>query len=303
MGLPSISPLLQKPLKPLNDAEGDRLARQLPEVVDAHVHLFPEGLFRAVWDWFDQHGWPIRYRLNAPQILDFLFQRGISHVVGLQYAHKAGMAEELNRLMIGWMAEYPRLVGLATCFPGEPDADAILQRGFDQGLKGVKLHVHVQGFELDNPEMDPIYRVCCDNDRPLLMHAGREPKSPAYQHDPYALCSTERVERVLQRYPDLKLCVPHMGLGESPVYAELIERYNNLWLDTTMALSNYFDETGVPDLRGLRLERIMYGSDFPNIPYAWDREINAIADRGLNAGQLEQIFAKTARGFYAIDSE
>jgi hypothetical protein len=27
------------------------------------------------------------------------------------------------------------------------------------------------------------------------------------------------------------------------------------------------------DLKNYRLDRIMYVSDFPNIPYAWDREL------------------------------
>lgn len=262
-------PLLQLPLPALDDAEGDRLPVNMPLVIDAHVHLFPTKLFQAVWGWFDKYGWPIRYRLSAPEIVKFLTARGVSHIVGLQYAHKPGMAEELNHLMAGWMDEYPQLVGLATCFPGEKGAAAILGSAFENGLKGVKLHIHVQGFDMNAPELEAVYRACIEHDRPLLMHAGREPKSPAYRCDPYALCSTARVEKILQRFPDLRLCVPHMGLGECDAYARLIENYDNLWLDTTMALSNYFTEVAAPDIRTMRLDRIMYGSDFPNIPYAW----------------------------------
>lgn len=292
--------LLNVPLPALNDVEGERLPCSLPAVVDAHVHLFPDGLFKAVQAWFDQHGWPIRYRLSSAEVLCYLFDRGVEHVVGLQYAHKGGMAAGLNDYMVELCARFPRLVGLATIFPGETDAEQILKKAFDRGLKGVKLHIHVQGFDMNGPELDTIYRCCIEHDRPLLMHAGREPKSPAYAHDPYQLCDVNRVERVIRVYPELRLCVPHMGIDETRAYAELIERYDNLWLDTTMALADYFPNLDLPVLSDLRLERIMYGSDFPNIPYAWDRELKRLLAMDLSEHQLTQILGATARGFYGI---
>ena len=296
------SMLLGKPLPALDDVEGAALPAALPPVVDAHVHLFPEKLFQAVQAWFDKHGWPIRYRMSSEALLEFLFQRGVGHIVGLQYAHKAGMAEELNSYMIGLCRQFPRLAGLATIFPGEPGADQILARAFEQGLRGVKLHIHVQGFKMNGPEMDNIYRVCSEHDKPLLMHAGREPKSPAYAHDPYTLCAADRVEMILKGYPDLRLCVPHLGIDETSAYARLIERYDNLWLDTTMALAAYFPGLELPDLRTMRLDRILYGSDFPNIPYAWDREIKQILQLGLNEKQLSQVLGGNARDLYRIQA-
>ncbi|MGA9520451.1 MAG: hypothetical protein WBV82_03245 [Myxococcaceae bacterium] len=93
------------PLPALDDAEGERLPALLPPVVDAHVHLFPDGVFEAIWRWFDQYGWPIRY----------------------------------------------------------------------------KLHCHVQCFSADEDRMEPIYAACESFDRPLVMHAGREPASAQYE--------------------------------------------------------------------------------------------------------------------------
>jgi predicted TIM-barrel fold metal-dependent hydrolase len=55
--------LLQTPLPALNDPESDHVPELLPGVIDAHVHLFPDHLFKSVWQWFDRYGWPIRYRL------------------------------------------------------------------------------------------------------------------------------------------------------------------------------------------------------------------------------------------------
>ncbi len=72
------------------------------------------------------------------------------------------------------------------------------------------------------------------------MHVGREPKSTAYRCDPYQLCSAERLEPIVIGFPNLKICVPHLGFDEISAYREMIEKYDNLWLDTSMAITDYF---------------------------------------------------------------
>ncbi len=52
----------------------------------------------AVWKWFDQNGWQIRYQLTSSQLLDFLLSHGVQHIIALQYAHKPGIAHELNQV-------------------------------------------------------------------------------------------------------------------------------------------------------------------------------------------------------------
>src|SRR5690606_13814376 len=136
--------LAPTPLPALDDAAGDYVPGSLPPIVDAHVHLFPDPLFAAIWSWFERHGWPIRYRLHAREVLDFLFARGVERVVGLLYAHKPGIARALNQFMADLAADEPRLCGLATVLPGEPEAATILDEAFALGLRGVKLHCHVQ---------------------------------------------------------------------------------------------------------------------------------------------------------------
>jgi predicted TIM-barrel fold metal-dependent hydrolase len=189
--------LLQTPLPALNDSEAERLPESLPAVVDAHVHLFPDHLFKSIWQWFDQYGWPIRYRLKSTEIVEFLLAHGISRIVGLHYAHRAGVARERNGYMSALCRRYPQLTGMATVFPGEKNTGQILAEAFDAGLAGVKLHCHVQCFDMLGEAMHEIYRICQAYDKPIIMHVGREPKSPAYPCDPYELCSAERLERVL----------------------------------------------------------------------------------------------------------
>ena len=148
--------------------------------------------------------------------------------------------------------------------------------------------------------MESIYQTCVQHARPLIMHVGREPKSPAYPCDPYALCRADVLEEVIRSYPDLNVCVPHLGADEFDAYAGLITRYDNLWLDTTMMLAGYFPSIAVPDLRSLRSDRIMYGSDFPNLPYAWDRELKRLKRLQLPDSVLAGILGENAVAFYGF---
>jgi uncharacterized protein len=264
------------PLPALDDEEGPRLPEGLPPVVDAHIHLFPDPVFEAVWRWFDQYGWPIRYKLHTPEVVSFLLSRGVSRVVALHYAHKPGMARFLNAYVAEVARAEPRVLGLATVLPGEEGAPEILAEAFAAGLKGVKLHCHVQCFAPDAPALHEVYAACTRAGKPLVMHAGREPTSPQHKCDVHALCSAERVERVLKDHPTLKLCVPHLGADEFDAYERLLERHDNLWLDTTMVVAGYFPIPIPRRLLEVRPERILYGTDFPNIPYAWDRELKQL---------------------------
>jgi predicted TIM-barrel fold metal-dependent hydrolase len=295
-----MSELLQTALPALEDREYDCVPKTLPAVIDAHVHLFPDNLFASIWQWFEKFGWPIRYRFGSPEAIEFLLSRGVSRIVGLHYAHKPGVARELNAYMAELCRRYQYLTGMATVFPGENKARQILAEAFDMGLSGVKLHCHVQCFEMLGPAMHEIYEVCQDWDRPLIMHVGREPKSPAYPCDPYALCSAARLEQVIKTYPDLRVCVPHLGADEFDAYLHLLESYDNLWLDTTMTLADYLPFGNIPDLSEMRADRLIFGSDFPNLPYAWDRELRRVAHLNLDRERLSKLLNQNAVEFYAI---
>ena len=298
--LKSQSGLLKAPLPLLGDPEGEYLPASLPFTVDAHVHLFPDHLFSAVWQWFEQFGWPIRYRLTSPQIINFLVSRGVNHIVALHYAHKPGVARDLNIYMAKLSQSHSAVTAMATVFPGESQAADILEDAFQSGLSGVKLHCHVQCFDMNSRQMNEIYEVCSGHQKPLIMHVGREPKSPAYACDPYVLCSADKLEKVLRDYPDLNICVPHLGADEFDAYRQMLLKYDNLWLDTTMTLADYLPMDYFPKLIEMRTDRIMFGTDFPNLPYAWDREIRRLIGLNLPDTALERILGKNAMEFYSI---
>jgi uncharacterized protein len=273
----------------IDDAEGERVPEGV-RVFDAHVHLFPDRLFDAVWRWFDTHAWPVRYRLHAEQVVEFLLTRGVERMTALLYAHKPGMARDLNRFVAELGRAHSQVVPLGTVMPGEPEAGAIVEEALGTlGLRGIKLHCHVQRMAADDARLDPVYEVCAAEGRPVVIHAGREPSSPAYGIDTRALCAATQIANVLLRHPRLRLVVPHLGADEFEAYGALLDRHPNLWLDTTMAIGGFLPGAPPASLFPGRAKRLLYGTDFPNIPFAWDRELGQLLQAIPDAGERRRI--------------
>jgi len=51
-----------------------------------------------------------------------------------------------------------------------------------------------------------------------------------------------------------------------------------------------------------RPERMLDGTDFPNLPYAWDREVQALAAAGLGEEALGRVLAGTARELFGREA-
>lgn len=300
--------------------DADRLPPEVAKmrVVDAHVHVFPPRVFAAIRRWFDAHAWSIRYRLEARDTLRFLLDRGVDRVVGLHYAHVPGMAGSLNEFVAELAKEEPRLVPCATVLPGEPGARAIVDHALGAlGCRGIKIHCHVQKLAPDDPRLDDVFDAAAAHDVPLVIHAGDAPASPHYGCDVKALCTPAALDRALAKHPRTHVVVPHLGAAAIDEVAKLLDAHERLWLDTTMTLGGAFDvKSDMEQIGGDGLEawaervfaivrawprRVLYGTDFPNVPYEWDRELRALAKAGLPEGDLEAVVSGNARRLFRLD--
>jgi predicted TIM-barrel fold metal-dependent hydrolase len=258
--------------------------------IDAHVHLFPDALFEAIWDWFDTNAWPIARRLKAGAVLDALEAAGAAGAVGLCYAHKPGLAEGLNAFMASLAARHPGLIPIGTVFPGEPDEREVLRRAFAvHRLRGIKIHCHVQPVSPDSETLAATCQAVSDHAGVLVIHAGRAPALPATRAAIAGRCGVERTARMLKRFPSMKTIVPHLGMDEYREYRDLLPQFPNLFLDTAMAIGGYFGgEPAIADLEDIS-DRVLFGTDFPNLPYPHRKELDALLAAGLSVDVRERI--------------
>lgn len=290
-----------------NDVNALGLPRRVPDpperdrttapagVIDAHVHVFPSRVCDAIRRWFDENAWEIRYAQDAESVDAFLGARGIERYLALHYAHTEGMAESLNRFVLDFARTHPRCIPVATVLPGEPDAEGILDRALGAGARAVKLHSHVQCVGPDDPRVDVVLRKVLEHDALLVFHCASAPILPGYACDIEKMCTADALDRAMRRHPEAKVCVPHLGMSETAGYVALLDRYPNLYLDTAMALSGYFEAEGLDAILERHWDRILYGTDFPNLPHAWDRDLRAVEAAGLSDAQRAAVLGGNAR--------
>lgn len=156
----------------------------------------------------------------------------------------------------------------------------------EYNFKGVKIYPTLGYLPSDKVFMEEIYPFMIDNNIPLMAHCSRGfvnkhgiPKSEAH-----AYADPDNYKIVMDRYPDLRICLAHFGgssewkryLGNknttndpswvSKICDLLRSDYPNLYTDISYTIFNY--EKNIPKMKELiskdeRISsRVLFGSDF-----------------------------------------
>ena len=267
-------------------------------MIDIHTHLHPPRLFAAIRRWFAERStWDLSAAPTEPhEVATVLREAAVERFVFCSYAHKPGMASELNT----WLVATSRALGgyglpLATVHPDDPEYLADLEAALDGGCIGLKLHEDVQRLAADDPRFDAVYAELSARRAFLLVHAGAIP----WRYVPGD--GIARIERVLERHPHLTVVVAHYGVPDTARYFESMERYPSLYLDTTMifAPESPMLAPEVASLAATRPERVLYGTDYPNVPHRYSSEREGLERLGLSAAAMRAILHDNAERIIA----
>jgi uncharacterized protein len=268
--------------------------------VDAHVHLHPPRLARAIERWFADRGWVSAHPSEPVAVAEALQARGVRRFCFFSYAHRPGMARDLNRWLAGQVVRLPEAIALGTLHPDDPDVDAVASEATDLGLRGFKLHHSVQRFHVDDERLFGVYERAEAAGHVFVLHVGTMPYRDAFT-------GVERFAKLMARFPRLRVCVAHMGAFQTAEFLALLARYPHVYVDTTMAMSPLAtpyvgaDPAAVSDRDLLRWQdRVLFGSDFPLIPYDYDEERRWAWERGLDESVRRKIFHDNALRFFDI---
>ena len=271
-------------------------------IIDFHTHFFPDKLYQAIWNWLEGYRWDIQHKVFADELIQKLKSIGISKMVLLNYAHKPGMSRTLNQWTREFADRQPDVIPFGTVHPHDEDRDETVTQCFeDFGFYGLKLHAAVTGIPVDDPVFFPIYEKTEEAGKILMLHAGTGPRLVGSVADSSGIAGLKRVKAILERYPNLKLVIPHLGTDEMDEFFDLMEEHNNLWMDTAMTLAEFFPlKPALARIEKLS-DRLLYGSDAPNIPYPLETEMNNIK-KWFSVDVQEKLFFKNARNLLALDS-
>lgn len=277
----------------------------LPGIIDVHTHFMPKSVLDKVWDYFDTKGpmtrraWPITYRTDEAQRVNTLRRFGVRWFTSLVYAHKPQMAEWLNQWAAQFALTTPDCLHTATFYP-EPGAADYVGRAVATGAKVFKAHVQVGGYDPNDPLLDGVWGILQDAVIPVVIHCGSGPE-PGNHTGPAP------IRELLRRYPRLALVIAHMGMPEYADFLDICTAHDNVHLDTTMAFTPFVDDMMPAPGEVLRrlpdvADRILFGSDFPNIPYDYATAMTAItALDGIDDTWLRGVFYGNAARLFALN--
>lgn len=277
----------------------------LPGLADVHTHFLPERMQRRVWAHFAEAGpligreWPIRYRGTEAERVAELGRLGVRAFTALAYAHRPGMAADLNEWTLGFAARTPGCLPSATFFP-EPSATRDVRDALDRGARIFKLHLQVGGFDPRDDALHDAWGLLAESGTPVIVHAGSGPVA-------HGFTGPGPIGEVLARHPRLTMIAAHLGAPEYAGFLELAERHERAGLDTTMAFTGFFEDMApfprdlLPRLRDLGLAgKVLLGSDFPNIPYPYAHQLESLAALDLGDDWLAAVCWHNAARLFGL---
>jgi aminocarboxymuconate-semialdehyde decarboxylase len=292
--------------------------------------IYRDGkFFREVW----QNSWDPDLRIR--EYADFGVDVQVLSTVPVMFSywakpeHALDMGRFLNDHIASLVETYPRqMAGLGTLPLQSPELSIPeLQRCKDIGLRGIQIGSHINNWNLDAPELFPVFEAMADLDMALLVHpwemmgSDSMPKywlpwlvgMPAEQSR--AICCMI-FGGVLERLPKLKVCFAHGG-GTFPFTIGRIEHGFNMRPDLVATdndkgpreyIGKFFIDSVVHDPQALRYvidllgaDSIMLGSDYP-FPLGEKRPGSALAKMDLTNQQFERIYHGTALEWLGLNA-
>ncbi|MBP3651379.1 MAG: amidohydrolase [Clostridia bacterium] len=225
--------------------------------IDTHAHIYPDAIAlkaaASIGTFYD-----------IPCLMDGtlagLFTHGQAAGIERFLVHSVATTQErvhsINDYLMRTAAEHPdKLVGFGTLHPDYPDVEGEAKRIKAGGLHGVKLHPDIQQFLTDSDAAVRMFRVLADHGLPVLVHTGD-------MRYPYS--QPERMARVLDQVPELKMICAHLG-GWS-VWTEgwrVLAGRPNVWVDTCSSLYALQPDQAAEVIRHYGADRVFFGTDYP----------------------------------------
>ena len=177
-------------------------------VFDVHTHAFPDEVAKKAIPALQQAAlWfpcPATYDGTVAGLLSSMDRAGIRRAIICGVATKPEQTTKITDWSVSVAS--PRLIPFASIHPDFPDPEAEIERVARVGLKGLKFHPLYMECPLDDPRCIRIARAAAEANLAMLFHTGYD---LAFEKDD--LASPERVRRLHEAVPGLRMAAAHLG--------------------------------------------------------------------------------------------
>ena len=271
------------------------------DIIDAHVHIFPEKIAASAVIATNQfYSGALSDQVHAPKeftvykgTADDLIERsrraGIGRSVVFSTATAARQVESINSFIARNCAAHPEFIGVGTMHIDYPDFAAEIQRIKSLGLVGIKLHPDIQRFALDDERLLPMYELMRDENLFLIAHTGD------YRFD---YSTPVRMAHIAKLFPEMRFVAAHFGGWSQWAEARECLVLPNVYVDTSSTLGFADSDAAVKGFETFDPTHIFFGSDYP----MWEPgiELERVLSLGLDDRLLELVLSENFKNFLAL---
>jgi hypothetical protein len=227
-------------------------------VIDFHTHAFPDALAARAMQTLIDEAPGIKAYLDGTlgALAQSMQASGIDHSVVCCIATKPSQFDPILQWCLGVRSQTFQMI--PSVHPADPDRLDRIRQVKASGFAGIKLHPFYQDFYADEDRLMQMYEVLTQEDLLVVMHTGYDIAFPRQRRaDP------ERLLRIQQAFPRLKLVTTHLGAWQQwdEVEALLVGR------DIHMEISFAMDCMPPEQARRILLNHgsgyLLFGTDSP----------------------------------------
>jgi uncharacterized protein len=251
-------------------------------IIDFHTHAFPDALAGRAMQTLLSEAPGIKACLNGTlgDLGRSMQTCGIRHSVVCCIATKPSQFDPI----LQWCEEVrsEMFFPLPSVHPADPDRLDHIRLIKARGFKGVKLHPFYQDFHADEDRLLEMYEVMAREDLLLEIHTGYDIAFPRQRRaDP------EKLLRIQQAFPGLKLVATHLGAWEQWDEVEDLMMGSSIRMETSFAMECMSQDQARRIIINHPPGYLLFGTDSP-----WTDQANALrllSGLGLPQDRLERI--------------
>ena len=263
--------------------------------IDTHTHICPDKIAEAATkqaaEFFKTTPEGL---MSLSGLLAHMERCGIDASVTFCVAEKPSVVRPANDFLMK-VCDNKRVIGLGTLHPDFEDYKAEIRRLRAGGIKGIKFHSLIQDLYPDEERLMRFYPEMGD-DMIAYFHMGQGSGHPS---EPVK-ATPERLARVLEAFPQLKVVAAHFG-GYGMVQEAMKHLAGkNLYFDTcwTPPLPKPDPKLATDMIKKHGANRFLFGTDYPFGNGLGDRDW--LMRLPLSDREKERILGDNARELFGI---
>ncbi len=255
----------------------------MSKIIDFHTHVFPDEIADKAMKHLEGAS-DIKAHLNGrvSALLASMDKNSIEKSIVCSIATKPSQFDTIFE----WSKEIrsDRIIPFPSIHPSDTKAQEHISQIKDDGFTGIKFHPYYQDFSIDEERMFPVYEKIMKEDLIIVMHTGFD-----FAFERTRICDPEKVMKVYEKFPDIKLVTTHLGAWDD---WEEVEKHiigKNIYMEISFSLDFLNKETARRLILGHPKEYIFFGTDSP-----WTDQGNTLSLlKGLELGsEIENLILR-----------